>query len=261
MRRMADRRTFLKALAAAAGSTGVIGRLNPPVELAAQGPPGKRREVAIAGRRVKVIDVHAHCVIPEAAEIVAGTPLATSAPQSRANALGPERLRQMDQQGLDVQALSINGFWWYAADRPLAEKIVRAHNTALAKWTAAHPERFAAMNSVALQFPELAAEQIDEGVKSFGLRGIAIGGHVNGEDLSLPKYDVFWAKAAELDHRLAVVRRVARALIPKNQLEVLTEVLAQGFAGEAEQAEAKAHVALERVRAGTSPAAARSAGA
>ncbi|MGH9203588.1 MAG: amidohydrolase family protein, partial [Vicinamibacterales bacterium] len=26
----------------------------------------------------------------------------------------------------------------------------------------------------------------------------SIGGHVNGEDLSLPKYDVFWAKAAEL---------------------------------------------------------------
>ena len=55
------------------------------------------------------------------------------------------------------------------------------------------------MNSVALQFPDLAAEQIEEGVKTFGLKGIAIGGHVSGEDLSLPKYDPFWAKAAELD--------------------------------------------------------------
>jgi aminocarboxymuconate-semialdehyde decarboxylase len=27
---------------------------------------------------------------------------------------------------------------------------------------------------------------------------VSIGGHVNGEDLSLPKYDPFWAKAAEL---------------------------------------------------------------
>ena len=27
---------------------------------------GRRREVAVGGRRVKTIDVHAHCVIPEA---------------------------------------------------------------------------------------------------------------------------------------------------------------------------------------------------
>ena len=52
--------------------------------------------------------------------------------------------------------------------------------------------------SVALQHPELAAEQLQDGVKRLGLRGASIGGHVNGEDLSLPKFDPFWAKAAEL---------------------------------------------------------------
>src|SRR5579864_4305530 len=31
-----------------------------------------------------------------------------------------------------------------------------------------------------------------------GLRGAAIGGNVRGEELSLPKYDPFWAKAEEL---------------------------------------------------------------
>jgi aminocarboxymuconate-semialdehyde decarboxylase len=196
---MANRRTFLKALTGAAGSTGIIGRAARPIAFGAQAGPASRREISLSGRRIKVIDVHAHCVIPEVGDVVAGTALAKNAPQNRTNALGPQRLQQMDQQGLDVQALSINGFWWYAADRALAGKIVRAHNTALAKWTAAHPERFVAMNSVALQFPDLAAEQIEEGVKTFGLRGIAIGGHVNGEDLSLPKYDVFWSKAAELD--------------------------------------------------------------
>jgi len=54
------------------------------------------------------------------------------------------------------------------------------------------------MASVALQFPDLAAQQLEDGVKRLGLRGASIGGHVNGEDLSLPKYDPFWAKAAEL---------------------------------------------------------------
>ena len=73
-----------------------------------------------------------------------------------------------------------------------------AQNEGLAKWVAAHPDRFVAIASVALQHPELAAEQLQDGVKRLGLRGASIGGHVNGEDLSLPKYDPFWAKAAEL---------------------------------------------------------------
>ena len=54
------------------------------------------------------------------------------------------------------------------------------------------------MASSSLQFPDLAAQQIEDGVKRLGLRAAAIGGHVNGEDLSLPKYDPFWGKAAEI---------------------------------------------------------------
>jgi Amidohydrolase len=55
---------------------------------------------------------------------------------------------------------------------------------------AQHPDRFVAMASVALQHPEQAAAQLEDGVKRLGLRGASIGGHVNGEDLSLPKYGV-----------------------------------------------------------------------
>jgi aminocarboxymuconate-semialdehyde decarboxylase len=62
----------------------------------------------------------------------------------------------------------------------------------------AHPDRFVAMASVALQHPDLAAQQLEDGVKRLGLRGASIGGHVNGEDLSSAKYDPFWAKAAAL---------------------------------------------------------------
>ena len=54
------------------------------------------------------------------------------------------------------------------------------------------------MASVASEHPEQAAVQLEDGVKRLGLRGASIGGHVNGEDLSLPKYSPFWAKAAEL---------------------------------------------------------------
>jgi aminocarboxymuconate-semialdehyde decarboxylase len=186
------RRGFLKTLAA--GSAGTLIAARSGVRVAAQ----SRRRVTIGGRPVRVIDGHAHCVIP-VADVVRGTPLEKMGGGGGGSILGPERLKVMDEQGVDVQALTINGFWWYgAADRELADRIVRAQNDGLARWVAQHPDRFVAMASVALQHPDRAAAQLEDGVKRLGLRGASIGGHVNGEDLSLPRFDPFWAKAAEL---------------------------------------------------------------
>jgi aminocarboxymuconate-semialdehyde decarboxylase len=193
---MRHRRQFVRTLAGASAGL-YFGGFAPSPARAWQGAR-PRRQVSIGGRRVRVIDVHAHCVIPEVAEVVKGTPLAPNAAGGGGNILGPARLQTMDEQGVDVQALSINGFWWYAADREMARAIVRAQNEGLARWVASHPDRFVAMASVALQHPDLAAEQLEDAVKRLGLRGVSIGGHVRGEDVSLPEYDPFWAKAAEL---------------------------------------------------------------
>jgi aminocarboxymuconate-semialdehyde decarboxylase len=192
---MTGRRRFVHTLAGTAAGLYAFGGL-----ANGQAPaPAARRQVSIGGKRVKVIDVHAHCVIPEVMEVVKGTSFAAAAAGGPpTNILGPARLATMDRQGVDVQALSINTYWWYGADRTLAAAIVKAQNEGLAKWVSAHPDRFVAMSSVALQFPDLAAQQLEDGVKRLGLRGVTVGGHVNGEDVSGPKYDPFWAKAAEL---------------------------------------------------------------
>ena len=200
---MPNRRDFFKTVSGATAGLFVMGRgFADGGVRSLQTIPATRRQVFVRSRRVKVIDVHCHCTVPEVADVVKGTNLASNAGgggRGGANSgLGPERLRVMDEQGLDVQALSINGYWWYAADRDLARRIVQVQNEGLAKWVTAHPDRFVAFASVALQHPDLAAEQLEEGVKKLGLRGASIGGHVNGEDLSSPKFDPFWAKAAEL---------------------------------------------------------------
>ena len=194
---MPNRRDFLRTVAAGATGIYAMGRGVAGAASAARQAPPARRQVMVGGRRVRVIDVHAHCVIPTT-EIVKGSPLADSGGGAANSILGPQRLQLMNEQGVDVQALTINGFWWYAANRDLARRIVRAQNEGLAQWVATHPDRFVALASVALQYPDLAAEQLEDGVRRLGLRGASIGGHVNGEDLSLPKYDPFWAKAAEL---------------------------------------------------------------
>jgi predicted TIM-barrel fold metal-dependent hydrolase len=162
------RRDFIRMVVAGAITTRSAGAAS----AAGQAPPARRR-VAIGGRPVRVIDVHAHCVIP-VEEIVAGTPLAGRGGGAASNLLGPGRLAVMDQQGVDVQALTINGFWWYAADRELAGRIVRAQNDGLAAWVKAHPDRFVAMASVALQHPDQAAAQLEDGVTRLGFRGASI---------------------------------------------------------------------------------------
>lgn len=184
-----DRRDFLKAAGGAAAAwlgTGAHEAWAQPA----------RKPVLVGGRPVKVVDVHAHCVIPDLARMV---PDAAPPPNSMATlVLGPQRLAAMDARGIDVQALSINQYWWYSTDRDLAGRIVKAHDEALAAWCRSHADRFVALSSVALQHPDLAARQLDHAVNRLGARGASIGGNVAGEPPSGQKFDPFWAKAEEL---------------------------------------------------------------
>ena len=142
---------------------------------------------------MKTVDVHAHCAVPAAMALM-GRKLETEA-LLMGNT--QERLRAMDEQGIDVEALSINPYW-YAADRDVANELIRIQNETLAEICAAQPDRFVAFATVALQHPDLAAEQLEHGVKKYGLRGAGLGGSVEGLELSDPKFHPFWAKAEEL---------------------------------------------------------------
>ena len=189
---MPNRRDFFKSVAGATAGAYVMGRGGGAA--ARQAPPA-RRQVSIAGRRIRVIDVHAHTNIP-LGDVVKGTPFEKQAGGEPGLV---QRIAAMDKQGLDFQGLSINGFWWYEAkDRGLARAICNAQNEGLAQWVKKYPDRFVAMASVPLQFPDLAAEILQDAVTRLGARGVTLGGHVNGEDLSLAKFDPFWAKAAEM---------------------------------------------------------------
>ncbi|MEA2641729.1 MAG: aminocarboxymuconate-semialdehyde decarboxylase [Chloroflexota bacterium] len=174
----------------ASGITFVDCELSPGTAVGAQ---PRRREVVVNGRHVKTVDVHAHCAVPEAQALMG----------RRAERPGllmtqvADRIRAMDEQGIDVEALSINPYW-YEAERDLAAEVIRVQNAKLAEICAANPDRFVAFATVALQHPDLAAEQLVEGVKKYGLRGASVGGSVAGAELADPRFHPFWAKAEEL---------------------------------------------------------------
>ena len=156
-----------------------------------------RRRIRIGGRNVTVVDIHAHCVFPELASVIAGTNL-DGVGFAEFVALSPERIAQMDERGIDIQALTVNSFWWYEGSRALASEIISVQDRGLADWCARYPERFVALTSPALQFPELAAEQLEYAVSELGFRGASVGGHVHNMPPTSEEYDPFWAKAEEL---------------------------------------------------------------
>ncbi|HXS79905.1 MAG TPA: amidohydrolase family protein [Gammaproteobacteria bacterium] len=208
---MSDRREFLRAAAGAALAFGAFG---------AYGQAAPKR-VTVGGRRVSVIDVHAHCVFPEVSRRVPGINAPRVAPPTLV--LGPERIAAMDERGIDIQALSVNTYWWYSANRADASAVVATHDEGLAAWCKEHSTRFVALSSVALQFPDLAAEQLEHAVKNLGARGASIGGHVSNEPPTSEKYDPFWAKAEELD--------VPVFMHPNNALNIAREGALDGRGG------------------------------
>ena len=159
----------------------------------------RRREVVVGGSKVRTVDIHAHCAVPEALALM-GLKLGGPGLRNDLDMQGAldQRLAAMDAQGIDIEALSINPNWYRVEDRDKASRIIEVQNEALAEACAANPERFVAFASVALQFPDLAAEQLATGVKKYGLRGAAVGGNVAGAELSDRRFDPFWAKAEEL---------------------------------------------------------------
>jgi aminocarboxymuconate-semialdehyde decarboxylase len=195
------RRDFLKA-GTAAVATGIVfcgcGLLH---NAYAQQPTRQKLPVMVGGKRIRTIDVHAHCHFREAGALLGANAAAAQLPPVNGAAEAfieiDKRLAAMDAQAVDLEVLSINPFW-YNRERDLAAEIVKIQNEKLAELCASKPDRFAAFASLTLQAPDLAVLELETAVKKQGLKGAAIGGGVNGVEFSDPKFHPIWAKAEEL---------------------------------------------------------------
>ncbi len=172
-----------------------------------------RWEVVIAGKRIKTVDVHAHCIVPDAAKVI-NHPL--EAPGLLWSNVG-DRLAHMDKSGVDVEALSINPYW-YRAERDAAAELIRIQNETLAQFCAGNPDRVVAFATAALQYPDLAAQQVEHAVKNLGFRGVGVAGSVAGEELANPKFHPFWAKCEELGVLVFMHPLGTRELEPSGRL-------------------------------------------
>ena len=120
---MHNRRRFLKDAA-----TGIVFVGCGVADSALGYQAGKRRQVTVRGRRVRTVDVHAHIRITEVWSLVKdtdhgkGLERLLAVPDAKLDSHSVDaRLADMDQAGVDVQAVSIAQFGiWDWADRDLA---------------------------------------------------------------------------------------------------------------------------------------------
>lgn len=159
------------------------------------------REVAVS----RIVDVHAHAVIPRAQPPTGSEPGAVESRRFAGHLLHglidlDTRLAEMDAAGVDVQAVSVvPEQYHYGADRRLAVELVGVVNDGLAGLVRRAPDRLVGICTVALQHPDLAAEQLRRAVDDYDFRGVQIAPSAGGRELSHPAFDPLWSIAAALD--------------------------------------------------------------
>lgn len=205
------RRQFIQQTASVAGLSFVscgMGALGGCASAADSLTAGGRRQALVNGKRQLTVDIHCHSyvhdvwpLIAEREEISYLRPLlGNDALKTKIDINNVDfRLQQMDQQGIDMQAVSLHvGQYHHWADRDLAAQIVTIQNNKIAELCAAHPDRFVGLGAVALQHPDLAVRQMKHAIKQLDMRGFMITASVDGEELASPRFHPFWAAAEQL---------------------------------------------------------------
>jgi aminocarboxymuconate-semialdehyde decarboxylase len=165
-----------------------------------------------------VIDIHCHRECGAAGELMA--PAEREAGRGRLNfgcestrrvnelqleRLGPkmssfeERLRDMDRMGVDIQAVAVAVYqYYYWSDVDLGARVSRIINEELAEATSKFSDRFRPLGTVPMQDTEAAVAELRYCAEVLGFRGIEIGTHVDGEEISSPRLEEFWSEVERL---------------------------------------------------------------
>ena len=113
--------------------------------------------------------------------------------------VGAQRLRVMDDAGIDMQVLSVTAPGTQQVDVEYAADLSRALNDRCAEIVAAHPDRFNALASLPTQDPVAAVIEAKRAITELGLCGVVINGHTQGRFLDAPEFDELLSAIEELD--------------------------------------------------------------
>lgn len=112
--------------------------------------------------------------------------------------LGDGRLALMDEQGVDVQVLSLTTPGLHNLDSHAAEDMAQRVNDLIAQTCARHPDRFQGFAALPTPNPDAAPRELERAVRELGLKGALVCGRTRERHLDHPALRPMLAKAAEL---------------------------------------------------------------
>ncbi|KQS03742.1 amidohydrolase [Sphingomonas sp. Leaf357] len=112
--------------------------------------------------------------------------------------LGEHRLALMDEQGVDVQVLSLTTPGLHNLEPRSAVEEARRVNDLIADACNRHPTRFQGFAAVPTADPDAAPRELERAVRELGLKGALVCGRTRERHLDHPALQPMLAKAAEL---------------------------------------------------------------
>jgi aminocarboxymuconate-semialdehyde decarboxylase len=105
-----------------------------------------------------------------------------------------DRLRIMDEQGVDMRVLSLstpNVYEWRGARQI---EMTRYINDVTAALVRSHPDRFAGLGNLPLDDVDASLQELDRITGELQLCGVMIGSNIGGLPLNNPRFEPVWAK-------------------------------------------------------------------
>ncbi len=156
---------------------------------------------------MKIVALEEHLVTPNAWAAWAAAPTAsedgTSDPVpgligQRLLDVGENRLRDMDDVGVDVQVLSLTQPSAQNLAAPEASAIAREANDVIAAVVSGRPDRFEGFAALPTVDPSAAVEELQRTVNQLGLKGAMLCGRTGERNIDDPDLSEIYAAAAEL---------------------------------------------------------------
>jgi 2,3-dihydroxybenzoate decarboxylase len=122
--------------------------------------------------------------------------------------IGEARVKQMDEDGIDMQVLSLVSPGVQVFDAPKGTTMAKEINDQLSEAVSQYPERLAGFATIAPQDPREAAAELERAVKDLKLKGACINSHTKGEYLDEKKYWVIFEQAEKLGVPIYIHPRV-----------------------------------------------------
>jgi predicted TIM-barrel fold metal-dependent hydrolase len=126
-------------------------------------------------------------------------PMAPEAFTAKLVDVGEQRLRVMDDAGIDMQVLSVTAPGSQQVPADQAADLSAAINDRCAEVVAAQPDRFNALATLPTQDPGAAIVEAKRAITELGFCGVVINGHTHGRFLDAPEFADLLAAVEELD--------------------------------------------------------------